>query len=732
MTDLAQHRVELAAKSSESVTFRNLWLLWLAAASATCLPPIGTSPFVGLIIASALIMLWIGTNVTPKRIIYSIFTALIEIFFREIGVRNQFKVPPQGSPCLFVCAPHANQFLDPFVVVYAVGRLDLCFLNAAKSMRKRVVGFFARMSGAIPVERAQDLAVAGVGKIWLSPEDGVTISGRGTQFTKQLNVGDSLSVEGREAAPVLSINSDESITLRRKWDTPEAADGEHADGEGGDGSGHASAPASDTDPLGSGEWCSFKVFPHVDQTEMFDSVVEALHSGKAVGVFPEGGSHDRPSLLPLRAGVAIMALSSLKKYPSMPLKLVPVGINYFSGHRFRSRVFVDIGDPIAVPPHLVTLYLKGGEPKRAATNELMEFVYASLSALTVSAPDYETLEFFWTLRRFAKSYASPSAPKASDSKKAKGGSRRDVHRMSLDEQTELARRFSLGYERVMPDGRKWKDTERVQRVQELSAAYNARLKSLGLRDYQVAHVMTHMTRSRALLTLLGRTLLLLVGLVLWLPMMLLWIPLYAVTRSIAQVKAKQALAGSSVKISGRDVLATWKLMVSFFAAPCLWMFYTFISGVLAEMAGLNLYWQRECMLLTFFFFPLLSFALIFFSEAFFTLARSLVPLAMLSCRPGYADEITSQREALASAMGDLLDGDLGFKREEPDPESGSGAPRGEDDPGVLRPFARWASDQWGSQWRAAHASAFRRTAASNNDSVTGCPTRPRRRARRSI
>ena len=41
--------------------------------------------------------------------------------------------------------------------------------------------------------------------------------------------------------------------------------------------------------------------------------------------------------------------------------------------------------------------------------------------------------------------------------------------MSLDEQTELARRFSLGYERVLPDGRKWKDTERVQSVQRLSA-----------------------------------------------------------------------------------------------------------------------------------------------------------------------------------------------------------------------------------------------------------------------
>ena len=41
------------------------------------------------------------------------------------------------------------QFLDPFVVMYAVGRLDLCFLTAAKSMRQRLVGFFTRLVESI-------------------------------------------------------------------------------------------------------------------------------------------------------------------------------------------------------------------------------------------------------------------------------------------------------------------------------------------------------------------------------------------------------------------------------------------------------------------------------------------------------------------------------------------------------------------------------------------------------
>ena len=100
-----------------------------------------------------------------------------------------------------------------------------------------------------------------------------------------------------------------------------------------------------------------------------------------------------------------MALEALAKHPDLPLRLVPVGLNYFSGHRFRSRVFVDIGEPLAIPAHLLPRYLEGGGAKRAATAELMELVNASLSALTISAPDYQTLEFFWTLRRLAKSHA---------------------------------------------------------------------------------------------------------------------------------------------------------------------------------------------------------------------------------------------------------------------------------------------------------------------------------------
>lgn len=38
-----------------------------------------------------------------------------------------------------------------------------------------------------------------------------------------------------------------------------------------------------------------------------------------------------------------MALDTMAKYPTCDVKVVPVGLNYFKGHRFRSRVFVEFG-----------------------------------------------------------------------------------------------------------------------------------------------------------------------------------------------------------------------------------------------------------------------------------------------------------------------------------------------------------------------------------------------------
>ena len=54
----------------------------------------------------------------------------------------------------------------------------------------------------------------------------------------------------------------------------------------------------------------------------------------------------------------------------------------------------------------------------------------------------------------------------------------------------------------------------------------------------------------------------------------LFLPLLVCTRSVAACKAAQAVRVSSVKLEGRDVISTWKIMVSLVAYPALYVVYT--------------------------------------------------------------------------------------------------------------------------------------------------------------
>lgn len=65
--------------------------------------------------------------------------------------------------------------------------------------------------------------------------------------------------------------------------------------------------------------------------------------------FSLGGSHDRTDLLPLKAGVSVMALGAMADDPNLRVKIVPVGLSYFHAHRFRSRAVVEFGAAMDVP-----------------------------------------------------------------------------------------------------------------------------------------------------------------------------------------------------------------------------------------------------------------------------------------------------------------------------------------------------------------------------------------------
>jgi glycerol-3-phosphate O-acyltransferase/dihydroxyacetone phosphate acyltransferase len=87
----------------------------------------------------------------------------------------------------------------------------------------------------------------------------------------------------------------------------------------------------------------------------------------------------------------MMALGAMANDPNVKVKIVPVGLSYFHAHRFRSRAVIEFGHPVDVTSELVEKFKNGGSEKREAVSRLLDQVYAALKAVTVRAPDYDTL-----------------------------------------------------------------------------------------------------------------------------------------------------------------------------------------------------------------------------------------------------------------------------------------------------------------------------------------------------
>lgn len=71
----------------------------------------------------------------------------------------------------------------------------------------------------------------------------------------------------------------------------------------------------------------YKITPKLDQSELYSQVWSVLNDNRAIFIFPEGGSHDQPCLMEMKAGVCILGLGFSEKFDK-DVSYVPVGLNY--------------------------------------------------------------------------------------------------------------------------------------------------------------------------------------------------------------------------------------------------------------------------------------------------------------------------------------------------------------------------------------------------------------------
>jgi glycerol-3-phosphate O-acyltransferase / dihydroxyacetone phosphate acyltransferase len=77
-----------------------------------------------------------------------------------------------------------------------------------------------------------------------------------------------------------------------------------------------------------------------------------------------------------------MALGAMARNPNLKVQIIPCGLNYFSGHRFRSHVVVEFGKPIEISPELVESYKNKAEARKAGT-ELLQTVQKRLLGVSI-------------------------------------------------------------------------------------------------------------------------------------------------------------------------------------------------------------------------------------------------------------------------------------------------------------------------------------------------------------
>ncbi len=80
---------------------------------------------------------------------------------------------------------------------------------------------------------------------------------------------------------------------------------------------------------------------------MFSACHEVLGRGGAIGIFPEGTSAEERRVQKLKTGTARIALGAESEAGwRLGVQIVPVGLNFESTNRFRSRILIRFGPPL--------------------------------------------------------------------------------------------------------------------------------------------------------------------------------------------------------------------------------------------------------------------------------------------------------------------------------------------------------------------------------------------------
>ncbi len=183
--------------------------------------------------------------------------------------------------------------------------------------------------------------------------------------------------------------------------------------------------------------------------ETFTLTRELLKRGGAIAIFPEGVSHSKTRLQPLKTGAARIALGAVsvgENPDSLDLQIVPVGLYYTNKTTFRSEALLRFGEPFAV---LRCELDEDGQPPKDKVKELTAKIEESLREVTLNAESDAKVK----VAHIAEEVLTSVTP----------------HKENLGERFELLQKFVAE-----------NSTESDVKLEKRLAEYNQKLDKLGI------------------------------------------------------------------------------------------------------------------------------------------------------------------------------------------------------------------------------------------------------------
>lgn len=301
----------------------------------------------------------------------------------------------------------------------------------------------------------------------------------------------------------------------------------------------------------------------------FQLVTRALRSRQVVLVFPEGISHDDPTLAPLKSGVARMALQAHSEGVAH-IRLLPMGLVFEEKERPDSRVLVRIGEALDLDRWLL-------ERAGSEAHELTELLEARLRAVTLN---------FATAERAAR------AVRLARLLVALGGTPAPVHSpRSLDEEAAIALRIDAAIS-ALTDAPPHLTAAADALVARLDAIeQELRQRGISLSDVRVSTRLP----DAASFVVRGLPLALLAGVTLLLGWATHWIPLRAARRlalrSLARNTSRDQPAMRTILLGGSAVVLWYVLqgvLIVWIANPVvasLWLLLIFSAAHANRVVG---------------------------------------------------------------------------------------------------------------------------------------------------